>query len=453
MSDEIELNDHVLVDDKHPGTVRYKGLVDGHEGLWIGIEWWNQQGKHDGTFQGKVYFQSSKAFSSSFIRPSRISLGRSFSQGISRQYFQTIDRPSSIVDFSLFGKHLSDYEFDLSRLIRLDLSTQWIRNFDEENSTNLYENLSQLKELNLRQNLFKFSSNLWKIIEKYFLHLEIFDLSSSRIIFDENPSKQFVEMKELVFIDLNFDLNQFENIFRSFPNLENLHLDKNRLTTISMEFVEQIRNLRRLSLSDNPQLKHWNPSINSLGQLEHLEELVLNNCGIKTIEIVSQSNRKEFPRLKSLFLSENLIDDFQSIEELAKIDRLESLSLLRNPLYGSSGEAEGETTKQLIIARLPNLIFFNRVFIQRDERRGAEIDYLTFYSKDYFLNCQDFHSKHRQYKRLVDKYGEPSRPSLDQVRSFVCLVFSSQSICLLFDLERKERSRYSIESLSNSIRI
>ena len=32
MSIEVEIGDQVLVDEKHPGTVRYKGLVDGHEG-------------------------------------------------------------------------------------------------------------------------------------------------------------------------------------------------------------------------------------------------------------------------------------------------------------------------------------------------------------------------------------------------------------------------------------
>ncbi|CAF4339375.1 unnamed protein product, partial [Rotaria magnacalcarata] len=35
--------------EKHPATVCYFGLVDNHSGEWIGIEWWNQQGKHNGT--------------------------------------------------------------------------------------------------------------------------------------------------------------------------------------------------------------------------------------------------------------------------------------------------------------------------------------------------------------------------------------------------------------------
>ena len=307
---------------------------------------------------------------------------------------------------------MDDYHLELSSLARIDLSTQWIQRFDdEEEKKEFYSKLRQIKELNLRQNLFKSASELWRIIDEYFHQLEILNLSNSRLLFDRIPSGEYRQMKELVLIDLQLDLPQFANVFRSFPNLENLHLDKNCLTTVSEEFVQQIRHLTRLSLSDNPQLKEWHPSINRLGHLEHLEELFLNNCGIKEIRLDAP-----FPRLKSLYLSDNSIADFQSIEELSKLKYLESLSLLRNPLYPSN-ENQSETTKQLIIARLPNLLSFNRVAIPRDERRGAEIDYLSFYSKEYFLNAPDFHFQHPQYKRLIDKHGEPNQPTIKQVRS------------------------------------
>ncbi|CAF4061579.1 unnamed protein product [Rotaria sp. Silwood1] len=61
----------------------------------------------------------------------------------------------------------------------------------------------------------------------------------------------------------------------------------------------------------------------------------------------------------------------------------------------------------MIIARLPYLTHLNRVLINRDERRGAEIDYLQRYAQDYFDHKLDFIHQHRQYQKLIIKHGEP----------------------------------------------
>lgn len=352
-------------------------------------------------------------------------------------------------------------------MIRIDLSTQWVKNFHQDEKE-FYQNLHQVKELNIRRNLLERTSQFWNILDEYFPNLEILNLSNSRMIFDENPSKEYLQMKELVLIDLDSDLEQLENVCQAFPNLESLHLDKNLFTSISTHFVDQIEHLTHLSLSDNPRLKHWNPFINRLGKLQYLEELFLNNCGIQSIEILHlgqintidrerneksflfqflDETKENFPRLKSLYLSENEISEYRSIEELSKLKCLQSLSLLRNPLY-SSNDNQSETSKQLIIARLPSLIYFNRVFIQRDERRGAEIDYLQFYAKDYFQNLPDFHQQHRQYQRLIDKYGEPHRPNQDQVRCFIASIIFIL-LLLFFVLEYEKGSLYSSKYVRN----
>jgi tubulin-specific chaperone E len=39
------------------GTIRYVGEVDGTSGVWLGVEWDDQnRGKHDGIKDGKRYF-------------------------------------------------------------------------------------------------------------------------------------------------------------------------------------------------------------------------------------------------------------------------------------------------------------------------------------------------------------------------------------------------------------
>ena len=65
-------------------------------------------------------------------------------------------------------------------------------------------------------------------------------------------------------------------------------MDLNRLSSISEKLVDQFKHLTNLSLSDNPTLKHWDPFINRLGLLKHLQELILNNCGIDQIKFPTQ---------------------------------------------------------------------------------------------------------------------------------------------------------------------
>ena len=100
------LGEQVLVDGQSPATIRYLGRVDGHPGEWIGVEWWNQPGKHNGTFQGKVYFQTTNSLGGSFVRPERISRGHSFTEAIQRQYIKSSQEEyqQKQIDYSLFGQ-------------------------------------------------------------------------------------------------------------------------------------------------------------------------------------------------------------------------------------------------------------------------------------------------------------------------------------------------------------
>jgi hypothetical protein len=323
--------------------------------------------------------------------------------------------------FFFSGKQYSDYVLDLSSIIRIDLSSQWLNGFDDNDE--IYNNLEQIKELNIRQNLLKNWSQLWIILEKYFPQLEILNVSNSRMKFDVYPSKKYHHIKQLVVIDTDNDCDIFENLIECFPNLTNIHLDLNRLSFLSEKFFNHIEYLTNLSLSDNPTLKSWDPFINRLGKLKYLEELILNNCSINEIQF--DESTELFPALKYLYMSDNNISSFLSINQLSRLPSLISFSILRNPIYPLN-LIECETAKQLIIARLPNLIYLNRVLISRDERRGAEIDYLQRYAQDYFDQKLDFINEHRQYQKLIEKYGEPLKPNLNEVSIFI-------QICHSFD--------------------
>ncbi|CAF2236941.1 unnamed protein product, partial [Rotaria magnacalcarata] len=91
--------------EKHPATVCYFGLVDNHSGEWIGIEWWNQQGKHNGTFNGKFYFKTKNPLNGSFIRRQRISFENSFAQAIQKQYIKSFSNKNITPDISYSARY------------------------------------------------------------------------------------------------------------------------------------------------------------------------------------------------------------------------------------------------------------------------------------------------------------------------------------------------------------
>ncbi|CAM4937540.1 unnamed protein product [Rotaria socialis] len=215
-------------------------------------------------------------------------------------------------------------------------------------------------ELNIRQNLLKNWPQLWIILEKYFSDIEILNVSNCRMNFDKNPSIIYNNIKQTVLIDTDNDCYLFENIFKYYPNLINIHLGLNQLSFISEIFVDQIQNFTNLSLSDNPTLKQWDPFINRLGKLKYLQELIINNYGIDRIKLPNQDVSYElFPSLKHLYMSDTKISSFDLINKLSRLSSLISLSILRNPIY-LTNQIENETAKRMIIARLPNLTHLNR---------------------------------------------------------------------------------------------
>lgn len=72
MEDSIELSVgqrvHASGDPRRIGTVRYVGALEGYSGIWIGVDWDNGEGKHDGTVNGFKYFEAREDRSGSFMR-------------------------------------------------------------------------------------------------------------------------------------------------------------------------------------------------------------------------------------------------------------------------------------------------------------------------------------------------------------------------------------------------
>lgn len=55
------------------GTVKYVGRVEFAEGIWVGVHLKNQNGKNDGTVQGKRYFSCKQGYGI-MVRPSKVTI-------------------------------------------------------------------------------------------------------------------------------------------------------------------------------------------------------------------------------------------------------------------------------------------------------------------------------------------------------------------------------------------
>lgn len=77
---------HSVSDPHRIGTVRYVGPVQGHSGTWVGVDWDNGDGKHDGSVNGVRYFQAKSERSASFLRAQNLSPGISLLEALKLRY-------------------------------------------------------------------------------------------------------------------------------------------------------------------------------------------------------------------------------------------------------------------------------------------------------------------------------------------------------------------------------
>lgn len=84
-----------------------------------------------------------------------------------------------------------------------------------------------------------------------------------------------------------------------------------------------------------------------------------------------------------------------------------------------------------MIARLPRLKCLNRQDVERNERRGAELDFLKRYGKAWIESEKlgketkvEFEKRYPTFKALCDKHGAPdqSETKVRLKRHYICLI-------------------------------
>ncbi|VDO03568.1 unnamed protein product [Rodentolepis nana] len=154
----------------------------------------------------------------------------------------------------------------------------------------------------------------------------------------------------------------------------------------------------------------------AFGDSKNLKNLILS--GNKFSKLNLPVEKIVFPNLEALTLRDNLINDWETVNELDRLPSLTNLILSQNPIIESllPHSSYREIARQEMIARLPKLKCLNRQDIERNERRGAELDFLKCYGKAWIESGKlgeetrlEFERKYPTFKALCDKHGAPDQ--------------------------------------------
>ncbi|XP_067567151.1 tubulin-specific chaperone E isoform X3 [Pseudorca crassidens] len=365
----------VEVNGEH-ATVRFSGVVPPMAGLWLGVEWDSpERGKHDGSHEGTVYFKCRHPTGGSFIRPNKANFGVDFLTAIKNRYALE-DEPE---------------EEGREQIVTIGNKPVETIGFD-----------SVVKQQS--ENKLKFPSG------------------------SPSPTGTFSALKVLVLNRIGITWTEVLHCASRCPVLEKLYLESNGIV-ISERPTDVLQTVKLLDLSSN-QLIDEN-QLFLIAYLPRLEQLILSDIGLASIHFPDAGigcKTSMFPSLQYLVLNDNRISQWSSINELDKLQSLHALSCTRNPLTESSKDAQ--TTRQFIIARIGQLRTLNKCAIQREERRGAELDYRKAFGNEWKKAGghqdpdknrpnEEFLAAHPRYQSLCLKYGAPEDGELKVQQPFL----------------------------------
>uniref|UniRef100_R4G3X9 Tubulin-specific chaperone E n=1 Tax=Rhodnius prolixus TaxID=13249 RepID=R4G3X9_RHOPR len=422
----------------HRATVKYVGPVPPTKGLWLGLDWDDpSRGKHDGQYAGTKYFEARYSTSGSLVRLEKVEVGQTICDAIKERYggtgqvmsaeqLEEIRRALNTPFLEMVGLERSGDDSDTFRKLAV-VGVAEYRVSCAGGPNELVQVCPIIKELDLARNLI---SN-WKVVSdiaQQLPYLRLLDLSENRLSFDEDTidccKASFKKLLVLILSKVEYTWQDIICCARMWPQLEK-QISYNNITSLSKPPPNLFVNLKLLNIEGN-NIKYWT-EVEKLGYLPRLECLNASNLGLTQI-LVSEDTL--FPALKYILLSNNYINNWESISELGKLPSLEELKFRQNPVLEGVSR---ETARQFLIARMPSLKVLNLQEIEAEERRGAEIDYLKCYARDWIKsgkNADDrsaFLRQHPIYPVLVNRYGEIDIGELGEDK-VMCL--KSRLICV-----------------------
>ncbi|XP_032071278.1 tubulin-specific chaperone E isoform X1 [Thamnophis elegans] len=422
------------------GTVLYVGNVPPTTGIWLGVEWdYHERGKHNGSHEGIQYFECRHPTGGSFIRPNKANFGVDFLSAVKDKYGVNENEhdPESETGMPLvFGrKTVETVGFDSIKKKQKQLNT--LRDISVDRCAvslagqeeEIRKSCPNIRQINLSRNLL----SSWKevlAIACQVENLETLNISENKMKFPSvlpPASQTFCKLRILALNQTGVTWTEVLLCATGWPALEELYLASNSISLLKRP-IDVLQNLKWLDLSNN-QLTDEN-QLYLIADLPRLERLILSNNGIYSMHFPDAAfgnKTRMFPSLTHLILKDNKIAKWSVINELDKLQKLESFDCRNNPLMDSENNAR--TLEQLIIAKIGQLKFLNNSQIFPEERRGAELDYRKKFgihwlkaggNQDPKKNkpSEEFLAAHPRFQLLCDLYGAPEDGELERKQSF-----------------------------------
>uniref|UniRef100_A0A7N0U8T7 CAP-Gly domain-containing protein n=1 Tax=Kalanchoe fedtschenkoi TaxID=63787 RepID=A0A7N0U8T7_KALFE len=428
----IDQRVHFAGDSRRIGTVKYVGPVEGYSGLWVGVDWDDGEGKHDGSVNGVCYFHAKTPKSASFVRPHNISAGVTVLEALELRYKGTstkeeedemyvLSASNRRVSVQLLGK--DKIQDKLSKFEELEgVSLSYLGVSSSGVPGQIGSVLLSLRRLDLTGNLLSDWKSIASICEQLPM-LSALNLSHNKLSYDVTGLPMLKNLRIVVLNHTGVQWTQVEVLKHSLPALEELHLMGNELREITpptSKLVQGFDSLRLLNLEDNL-FEDW-AEISKLSQLRSLEQLQLNNNNLKDIaypdhdimrtplsgqEQLKQGD-KPFQHLCCLLLGGNNINDISAVDSLNYFPNLVDIRLSDNPV---ADPGKGGVPRFVLIARLAKVQMLNGSEVSPRERKESEIRYIRLVmSKS--SNLKEIQQMHPRFAELKVHHGiEDERPS------------------------------------------
>uniref|UniRef100_A0A7S0ZKU6 CAP-Gly domain-containing protein n=1 Tax=Timspurckia oligopyrenoides TaxID=708627 RepID=A0A7S0ZKU6_9RHOD len=401
------------------GTVKYVGKLKGKgDTLWIGVEWDDGNGSHDGIYDGVRYFVSKRSTASSFVKVHTLdNTFYSLENALQIKYHAPNQEPLLSSSIQLLPS--DDSLVDISSRNVVSVSSMQINRI--ENQVVASSMLKSVQVLDLSCNLFSDFSPILNLIETLpFLHtlnLSHNHFHQAQATSSAIPPHSRSKLKCLVMNSCLMDLESLGKLSARFLDLTELRLHSNAFETLDYStdsldcFISQSSSILALDLDGNG-LKSFPKIINTLLPFSHgLQNLILsNNC----FEVLDNSGNdssadtyEQFRALKELDLSRNPVKSCDMILVLARFPALESLRMsgfteIDGGVEDLSEDERRVRVRELIAGRLPRLKVINGSFVTADERRYSEKRYIEYRMKHPIVSNQ---AEMERVRVLATEYG------------------------------------------------
>lgn len=395
-------------------TVRYVGGVDGQDGEWVGVEWDDPgRGKHDGAHDGKRYFECSGAEPgtkpASFLRVHKIKPSVTFATAIRAKYLdgkgavamkgggrnenknenENDGESSSAYVSSSNGQKIEielclkkdDPVAALMELDRVYLPDALVADAgDPGAAAGCGVVAGNIKILDLSGNLFTDWNSIARFGEEFPNICEL-DLTGVRafggITHTISTPTLFTRLTTLLLNKSKCAWSSARLVGKNIPSLTELSVSFCGIDKIDDD-TDGLENLDALNLEGN-ELTSW-AEVAKLGKLTKLQRLHLGGNRLDIVRYPAfggsgsvsdeKINPAPFQNLSGLFLADNKIVDWESIDSLDSFPSLTEVRVSGNPVV------ESAATRHEIVARVSRLTQLNGSRIADQERKDAEIRYL-----------------------------------------------------------------------------